>query len=218
MITNSLKLGIRNMSDIQFVPFAQNILTNLKENEVFKPLEKKVKATEAVFNDFMTYYSIPKNQRSQNTRVAKNEHKAKAIQAIINLGQHVEALAEGNATILEYSGYELRKTPTKKGELKAITNVQFRTNGERGLLKVICPPNKNASLFEAQIFLDGNNTSKPDLTGASHNRTILVKDCPVGVRLRVEVRMSNPHGDSPWSNTYVARIPEHEDVIHVEQE
>ena len=99
----------------------------------------------------------------------------------------------------------------REKELGMITGIETRTNGVPGLLKVICPTNKDATNFQCRISADGGQTWP--WKESSHTRTVEMPGLPIDTRFMIQVRMKNGYGLGPWSNVFVARIPSNEDVV-----
>lgn len=138
-------ISYAKINDTEFADLVQHIITRMTKNTDFPTPSPTLAVIQASYKAFIDALAKAKEGSKQDT-ANKNEKRSELEVNLSNLGNYVNAVANGNIVKLDGSGFPISKLPENIGILPAPDYIHVTDGDNHGELNVeICPVAKALS-------------------------------------------------------------------------
>lgn len=212
MRPNRIKRSFFDFPDAKFIEFFNGVIDGCTDNPGLPNIAAPLATFKASFDKFVASMPSRSTRNMVNTAI-KNENRAAANLEGCILASFVEFDARLNEVVMKTANFETTEKPQAKGLVGLVAGVTLATNGINRMMIVSCDTDPNTTLYSARVSTDGENWK---WFGAAQSKSVKVTELPNGVKLFVQMRLENAHGQSPWSKsvTGIIGVPEMVQSIH----
>jgi hypothetical protein len=212
MKPSRIKRSFTDFPDPKFIEFFKGVISDCKDNPGLPNIAAPLATFEASFDKFVA--SMPsRSMRNMVNTAIKNENRKEANFEDCILASFVEFDSRLNEVVMKSTNFETTEKPQAKGKVGLVKGIKLATNGINQMMIVSCDSDPNATLYSARVSTDKENWK---WFGAAQSKSVKVTELPNGVKLYVQMRLENAHGNSPWSKpvTGIIGVPEIVQSIH----
>ena len=185
------------LRDADLSPTSQHIISKMTGNSFFATPKPALTVIQTALNAYNTSLAKAKSDGSRADFALKDQNREALEKLMSQLADYVEDIALGDEVKLESSGFDLAKTPEKRGPLEKPENLKVAPGANKGTLEISVDAVKNAMMYEVQYKLTGENVWQ---TVTYSKRKYTIENLASGKQYLVRVAAAGTDPSRIWTD------------------
>lgn len=193
-------IGFTRFKDDELMVLTNTVLSAMTNNPHFTDPSPALADVQLLLDDFTIKLSASRRRGSPEDTALKDESKKPLVAELQKLAYHVNAVADGQLSVLLSSGFS-----TNQGRISALVpltveGVKLQDGRQSGQVRLDFNKQKQVLMYEYQYRMVGEEEWS-DRMVTSSSRANIIAPLTVAQRYEVRVRAVNTQGTGDWSDT-----------------
>ena len=204
-----IRIGLRNMSDVQKVEFARGLIRQMSGNPNFPAVDATLASLTAATRELETAYQEARVARQvAKTKTQVRKAASAALDTTVKqVARFVEIAAAGDPAKLTTSGFEVRSAKEPVGELTRPENLTVSVGETPGEVRLRWKHVRGASTYLIQRATDPDEAGSWMQIAVSTRARAILAGLTRGTRYWFRVCAVGAAGLGPWSNLVERFVP-----------